>query len=296
MRSGQRRQVGETSSLAAMAWGGALRARVRFRESTAAPGRSGDYLGGVEKQEILIAFGGGRPRPLGNIWRITAKKTDFYLQPHGLAGFFHLSAHGPNDVHPDGHRFHVRLDAPAAAKAARNEQFVAHGLPEGGQSFDGQRIADEVFRVARIRWLPELAAPEYEGAASYPKPLPELNENKTGFVQSAHLGAGEVADIDLVVSYGEPYWPGGERSLLDNARLEPLKNDSGMWLTAVAFHRKQVSSPTPEDLTLPLPASAEDARRILGGGPVRDGDGDMYWFVEGITSRQYLEDWREPDS
>ena len=141
----------------------------------------------MEKQEILIAFGGGRPPPLGNVWRITAKKTDFYLQPQGLAGFFHLSAHGPNDVHPDGHRFHVRLDAPAAAKA------------------------DHVFRVARIRWLPELAAPEYEGAASYLKPLPELNENKTGFVLPADLGAGEVADIDLVVSYGEPYWPAGER-------------------------------------------------------------------------------------
>ena len=69
-----------------------------------------------------------------------------------------------------------------------------------------------------------------------------------------------------------------------------------MWLTAVAFHRQQVSSPTPEDLALPLPAPAEDARRVLGGGPVRDGDGDMYWFVEGITSRQCLENWREPDS
>lgn len=56
-------------------------------------------------QQILIAFSDGDSPPLGNIWRITVKKTNFYLDPLGQAAAFHLSVHGPNDRHPDRHRF-----------------------------------------------------------------------------------------------------------------------------------------------------------------------------------------------
>jgi hypothetical protein len=44
----------------------------------------------VERQEILIAFGLGGQGALGNVWRITAKGTDFYLDPLGAADAVHL--------------------------------------------------------------------------------------------------------------------------------------------------------------------------------------------------------------
>jgi hypothetical protein len=68
----------------------------------------------VRSSEILVAFSLPDSRPLGNIWRITAKKTDFYVDPLGQASAFHLSALGPNEGNP-GHRFHVRVDRKAAS-------------------------------------------------------------------------------------------------------------------------------------------------------------------------------------
>lgn len=56
----------------------------------------------MQHVEILIAFGGGERRPLGNVWRITAKKTDFYLDPIGTAGLYHLSMHVPMNRIPKG--------------------------------------------------------------------------------------------------------------------------------------------------------------------------------------------------
>ncbi|MEW1959591.1 hypothetical protein [Kineococcus sp. NPDC059986] len=44
----------------------------------------------MERQEILIAFGLGGQGALGNVWRITAKGTDFYLDPLGAADAVHL--------------------------------------------------------------------------------------------------------------------------------------------------------------------------------------------------------------
>ncbi len=51
---------------------------------------------GVETKEIMLALTLGDSAALGNIWRITAKKTDFYLDPLDEAGAVgHLSVHGP---------------------------------------------------------------------------------------------------------------------------------------------------------------------------------------------------------
>nr|BFE66207.1 hypothetical protein GCM10020063_107330 [Dactylosporangium thailandense] len=71
----------------------------------------------MEKREILVAFGVDTSGPLGNIWRITAEKTDFYLEPLGVEQAIHLSVHGPNAEHPEGHRFHVKVDSKAAVTA-----------------------------------------------------------------------------------------------------------------------------------------------------------------------------------
>jgi hypothetical protein len=47
-------------------------------------------------KEILVAFSAPDVGALGNIWRITAKKTDFYLDPLSESSVFHFSVHGPN--------------------------------------------------------------------------------------------------------------------------------------------------------------------------------------------------------
>ncbi len=64
----------------------------------------------MAKREIFIVLSADDHQPRGNIWKLTAKKSDFYLAyecQHN--GGFHLSVHGPNDDF-DGHRFHVRID------------------------------------------------------------------------------------------------------------------------------------------------------------------------------------------
>jgi hypothetical protein len=99
----------------------------------------------------------------------------------------------------------------------------------------------------------------------------------------------DAADLDLVVSYDEPYWPDGEGSLRDNARLGPLRNASGMWLTGTSYRRQQQRFPTPEGLSLPLPQTREDANRMPSGGPIQEESGSIFWYVESITSREFIE-------
>lgn len=238
----------------------------------------------------MVAFGGGARRPLGNIWRITAKRTDFYLDPVGTAGIYHLSVHGPNQKHPGEHRFHVKVDRDAALEAASNDYFVAHGLPRKGFGFMGQQLAPGVFHVARLRWSWVLTRSRYQQAAVNPWPVPELGRDTSGRVMDWRLGHNEAADVDLIVSYNKPYWLGGEQSLKDNSRLGPVRNAAGLWLTATAFRRWQSQAPTPENLVLPLPKPGEDPRPYLGGGPEQDNGPAMFWFLESITSRQFLQD------
>jgi hypothetical protein len=68
-----------------------------------------------------------------------------------------------------------------------------------------------------------------------------------------------------------------------------MPNDAGLWLTATSYHRSQKMHPTPEKLTPQLPRPGERPNRIMCGGPGPDGVGDMYWFVETITSRELIE-------
>jgi hypothetical protein len=201
----------------------------------------------VDPAEILVAFSLGDSQPLGNIWRITAAKTDFYLNPLGEASAYHLSIHGPNKQHPDRHRFHMKVDTSAAGAIKAKGDLILYNLPSKGQEFSGQELAPGAFRVARIRWTWDLQRPRYRAAAAVPGSVPEVDGNQFGARLSWELGPNEAADVDLVVSYSEPYWPAGERSLRDNSRLgPPLRNDAGLWLTATSFRRSQMTSPAPE--------------------------------------------------
>lgn len=236
----------------------------------------------------MVALTVGDSAALGNIWRITAKKTDFYLGPLGQAGTVaHLSVHGSNERF-DGHRFHIKVDRRLAAMAKDRGYFVGHGIPRKGFTFDGQQLATHAFRVARIRWTWDLQRPRFR-AAAVSGSAPQLADHQMGARLSEVLSPNDAWDVDLVVSYDKPYWPDSPGSLRDNARLGPLPNDAGLWLTATSYHRSQTKYPTPEELSSRLPRPGEEPNRIMCGGPGPDGFSDMYWFVETITSRQLIE-------
>lgn len=102
------------------------------------------------------------------------------------------------------------------------------------------------------------------------------------------LNEGSAWDIDFVVAYGEPYWPDPDESQRDNSRIGPPSNDAGMWLTATSYHRSQDQDPSPEDLLPPTPRAGETPTSIMAGGPGPLGAQDIYWLVEGMTSRELL--------
>jgi hypothetical protein len=234
-----------------------------------------------------VAFTVGDSPALGNVWRITAKKTDFYLDPLGDAGTYaHLSVHGPSESHP-GHRFHIKVDR-SASTAHERGYFVSNGLPRKGLPFDGQQIAPRTFLVARVRWSWHLQRPRFRTAA-VSGPAFELGEHQSGARQAAVLPPNDAWDVDLVVSYDKPYWPDSRGSLRDNARLGPLSNDAGIWLTATSYRRSQMQYPSPEKLCPSLPQAGVEPSRILCGGLGPNGADDMWWFVETITSRRLVE-------
>ncbi|MGW7682151.1 hypothetical protein ACWGID_15510 [Kribbella sp. NPDC054772] len=241
-------------------------------------------------EQMMVALTAGQSPALGNIWRITTKETDFYLDPLGDAGAVHLSVHGPNDLFEE-HRFHIKIDRRAVA--ASEDQFVAHSIPRKGFAFDGQQVAADAFRVARIRWTWHLQRPRFRSAA-ISGPAPDLAEHQSGRRLSTILKPNSAWDIDLVVSYGNPYWPAnlGEPSTGD-PRLGPLRNGAGHWLTATSHHRSQAVVPAPDQLGPRLPSPDEQPNRILCGGPGPAGAADMYWWVETITSRELIQASRD---
>lgn len=226
-------------------------------------------------------------RPRGNIWKLTAKKTDFYLDFEGRHnGGFHLSIHGPNDRF-EGHRFHVRANRKSVKQAREAGMFIEHDLGSGF-SFDGVKLSEDAYRVARIRWAWDLQRPRFKQAAQTRATIPKLGVNRGGKMFASLLNPNSAWDIDLVVSYGTPHWPDPEESERDNSRLGPLSNDAGMWLTATSYHRSMTTAPSPEPLALPLPQPGQTPQSILGAGPGPEGANDMYWFVEGITSLELM--------
>jgi len=242
----------------------------------------------VETQQILVAFGvEDLGVALGNVWRITAKKTDFYLDPADHADGFHLSIHGPSKRYPDQHRFHVKVSEKGAASVKRDGAFLVHGLDPRGYQIDGKEIAPGAFLVARVRWRWDLQRPRFREAAVSGS-LPDVPENASGAWLSKKLGPNDAADLDLVVSYDEPYWPNGEASERDNSRLGPLQNSAGMWLTATSYRRAQATFPAPEGLVPALPKRGEQPNRILACGPGENAPADIYWFVETMTSRELI--------
>lgn len=241
--------------------------------------------------QILVSLTDGNGHAVGSCWSIKTKKNDFYVEPlgQGKRDVLHLSLHGPWSGKP-AHRFHVKLDETMAGRKRAAGQLIEHGMPRSGQPLRGVRLDDDAFLVCRLRWMPALQRPEYLAAASAGVALPELTPGKQGAALNAALSPHSAWDLDLVVSSNAPYWPHSERTKADNAQLGPLQNEAGMYLTATSFHRNAASTPAPDEL-VPAPPEHDETPNILlcGGLDTRsEGDQDMYWFVETITSRELL--------
>ncbi|HYQ75637.1 hypothetical protein, partial [Cellulomonas sp.] len=207
--------------------------------------------------------------------------------PMGSAGLIHLSVHGPNDVFP-GHRFHLRLDRDRARAAASSGQFLTHSIQRRGNPFDGRPVDDRAYLVARIRWSWDLQRPRYRDVAAT-EHAPETIDPAVSYMRMRdRLRPNSAWDIDLHVSYDEPYWPAPDAPSGPSARLGPLRNDAGLWLTGASYHRSQMLHPAPGGLRPPSP-SAERAERILGGALGEAAPHDHYWFLETVTARSAID-------
>lgn len=240
---------------------------------------------------ILVALSadGRDSPPVGNGWRITSKGTDFYLDPIAETESHHLSAHGPNETH-GGHRFHLKVHRKNIKQLREAGDMFVHAIPRKGFPFDGMQVADQSWLVARIRWTWHLQRPRFRQAAvtSLGRYATELDDHERGRLLSDPLAPNENWDVDLFVSYDRPYWPtmAFDPAYPQNARLEPLRNDAGLWLTGLSAHRSELRSPTPDLLIPPLPLNGEQPNRMSCAGPGSQG---FYWFVETITTRALVE-------
>lgn len=240
----------------------------------------------VEKEEIMLALASDDGRALGSIWRITAKKADFYLDA-GDSEIFHLSVHGPQKGFT-GHRFHLKVDQRAVSAAEQRGTFVGHGIPAGGYAFNGRRLTDDAFLVARIRFTWQLQRMRYRRVAAT-STLSEPAAHQRGIQLASALKPNAVWDIDLVASYKEPHWPNAWQTERDRSRLGPLRNSAGMWLTGTSYHDRAGSRYQPSDLQIRPPSPGEEPILFLAAGPGTQAPDDLYWLTETITGKGLLD-------
>lgn len=233
-------------------------------------------------------FTAGTNLCLGGAWRIKARKSDFYFEPTDSRrnSYLHLSIHGPNEAY-EGHRFHVKADSKASEKQRR---YIRHDIPRSGLEFSGKQLDSHAYLVARIRWSHLLQLEKYRQVASA---TPPKNINRDIY-RAARLGDplrnNSTQDIDIVVSWGAPYWrgehfysPDSARDL--NARLGPVENDTNMFITATSHHRSELIAPTPEGIMPPPPPARTEATNLLSGGIGPDG---VYWLYHTIADRSVV--------
>lgn len=252
----------------------------------------GPMMPPTPKREILLALTAGDTPALGNIWRITSKKTDFYLDAVGLTGdVMHVSLHGPRRAFTD-HRFHIKIDRRAVRGARESGYFVEHQIPRNGKKFAGLQVAKNAYQVVRLRWRWHLQRPRYRSAAIVGN-APEISDGQSGRKLGTMLNANSAWDVDIYVAYDKPYWPMQLGRSHGDPRMGPVKNDSGLWLTATSVHRAEKMSPSPPGLVPRSPRRGETPNRFTCGGLGPKAENDMYWFVETVTSRELITDWRD---
>lgn len=238
----------------------------------------------IGKPQIVVVLGDGSGVPLGPFWMIKAARTDFYLEPRNF-GAMHLSVHGPNKRF-SGHRFHVKLNPAGIHKIRARGGFVAHDVSKAGSAFGGRQVLDDVYHVARIRWLRNMQAVEYRTAARSSSNPPDLSDRRSGAFLNAALPPENVWDLDIYISFGDPYEPDlSEQNPQGDPTLGPIRNESGMFLTATSHHHAETLVPTPDSLLYAPPDLHERPTFLLGGG-IED---DIYWSVHSIVGEGLIE-------
>jgi len=238
----------------------------------------------IVKPQIAVVLGEGSGVPLGPYWMIKAARTDFYLEPRNFAGM-HLSVHGPSKRF-SGHRFHVKVDRSAVTKIDARGGFFAHEVPRDGSAFSGRQVANDVYHVARIRWLRSMQSLEYRTVACSSSKPPDLSDRRSGAFLNSALPPDGVWDLDVYVSFGDPYEPDlAEQNPHGDPTLGPIRNEAGMFLTATSHHHSESLAPTPDGLLYAKPDQDEKPAFLFGGGI----DHDIYWFVHSIVSEELIE-------
>lgn len=237
------------------------------------------------KQVMHIVFTGGTGRPLGDAWKITTKKTDFYVEPSGdpTTSPFHISAHGPHGKH-HSHRFHVKVDE---GNFHKRELVYNHDIPRRGAEFIGKQLSENTYLIIRLRWSWHLGRSKFARYYSLNNFTAELSTSEQGYKLDEPLSANEVWDVDLVASYNRPHWPNMGAFWPETSpeapspRFGPIVNEAGMYLTGTSYRRTESRSPTPARVNPPLPTKDQTPNRILVGGSDNDG---LYWLNQTITA------------
>lgn len=245
------------------------------------------YDSAMDDTTIRLAFSPNKTGALGHIWSITAKENDFYLDTWGeLKNAVHLSFHGPR-INFDQHRFHVKGTSRAMKELNQDSHRVRTQLPRKGLAFNGLQVDETAFLVARIRWSWHLQRPRFFDAARSGL-HPKIAAGEKGIVLQTPLLPNTAWDIDLVVSFGAPYWPNSDTSARFGARAGFLETSSGMFLSATSYGRGLSTNPTPEEIDMPLPLLDQKPTRLLSGGFGPKSIDGPFWFAESITSEELI--------
>lgn len=163
---------------------------------------------------------------------------------------------------------------------------MAHDIPKRGFAVDGRVVVNNIFHVARLRWSQTMQVRDYRVAALSKSKLPELSDRRTGVFLNTELPPNGVWDVDIFVSFGEPYEPDLSGQISHgNPILGPIQNEADMFLTATSHHRFESSDPTPADLLYAAPLENETPTFLFGAGV----ESEIYWFVHSIVSEELIE-------
>src|SRR5699024_5635326 len=241
----------------------------------------------VQKHEILLALADENGAARGGVWRITAKKTDFYLDCiRQDNGGIHLSVHGPNERFKN-HRCHIKTDRRKAPQARDQGVYLEKALDKGVE-VKGVKLAEEAYHVARLRWTWDLQRPRYRHAALSRVPLPKLEGAREGAHLDFQLGLNHAWDIDLIISYDKPYWMTDfywskpQQIGSYPPKIGPLTNEAGMYLTATSIYRSLITNPGPARPLLPRPKNDRDAVALTVGGLGEGKLKDICWWPDPI--------------
>jgi hypothetical protein len=232
----------------------------------------------TEPEALYFLWGDRSTGRCSYVWRIGTGRTSFYLkaiQP-SLASV-KISLHGPDERHRmPGFKFAFDRSAIPTATAAGGRIIGDFGNPwYPGEDFGGGTRLAVRFRVESSLFK----AP----SPSAPWPTKEIRNHARGLVIPPP-DRFSVADVDIFVTKGHPFWPNEEDARANKACIGPLRNEADQFLTGVSYRRPANGALRPPT-ELSLPIDDDDASPRVRAIGARVGGG-LLWIVE-----QSLPNW-----